>query len=407
MNSYEDEYPMAQRTAVKMRTLIYGQTGAGKTLTALAMATQIASVPENIFFLELDNKRALHLAESEPGKGDGFRFRYKPLDKFDVPRIVNELGKVKSLGAEVVIIDSGSRIWQDEGGLLDVRDNHKKEGQASSWGHVNKQERLLYNALDRCGVHYIICCQEAPEYNDDDKIIGVKPRFRDSIEYTVDYIFRCQISDNAGYPQQRYITVEKSISTDLQVDFNSKKVYTEPVIKIGSHITDIATESNLTDLILTQIGSGVDNTEKYRAQFDEYVSQLEEMTVDQLLEEHSRDAIGDKLWPVYMKRDARQKLIEIGKAKKEQGKNQPPAPKKLQSAPVTEAAPPQPVSDEDHTVDTWLSKLSEVTSLEELEEYKKSALELPSEYMEQLKEPVMQLHKQLSEQVSDEESVPV
>ncbi len=120
MRTFEDK--PAVREAIPVLLGISGAQGAGKTWSALRVATGIQRVVGgDIYGCDSENGRMLHYA-------DHFKFRHVPFSApFSPLDYVEVLQHCEKRGARTAIIDSGSHCHEGPGGVLEMHDKLTKE----------------------------------------------------------------------------------------------------------------------------------------------------------------------------------------------------------------------------------------------------------------------------------------
>jgi len=153
----------AQRQKVKASIMIEGLQGSGKSGLALALAEVLASSQEKIFAIDTENQ-SLDLF-------DKLRLHTGTvIDKFNKADLTVEDGYAPSnyealrrtaidAGAEVLIMDSISHMWNRKGGLLDSVSEAQRAGMDNyrSWGtEKNRMEKeLIFDLIRSHKVHTI------------------------------------------------------------------------------------------------------------------------------------------------------------------------------------------------------------------------------------------------------------
>lgn len=102
----------AKRENVGLLIGLAGASGAGKTKTALELATGLSPTGK-IAFLDTEARRGLHYASEYRFNHADFRPPFTP------QRFTSAIRAAEATGAEVVIIDSASHEYDGEGGILD------------------------------------------------------------------------------------------------------------------------------------------------------------------------------------------------------------------------------------------------------------------------------------------------
>lgn len=188
------------REKSKLRLALAGPSGAGKTLSALLLAYGITDDWSKIALIDTEHGRAKFYANrSDLGTG-AFLYQemtapYSP-DKYIA--MVRE--GAEAVGSDgVVIVDSFSHAWDNEGGVLDIKekiegDNSKKS--FSAWAKAGKIQNNLVNSILSVNCHTIITLRTkmayAMEQNDNGKTVPVKiglaPVQRENTEYEFDIV---------------------------------------------------------------------------------------------------------------------------------------------------------------------------------------------------------------------------
>ncbi len=175
----------AERRKAKLRLGIAGVSGSGKTMGALKLAHGIG--------------KKICLIDTERGSGDLYASMYD----YDIITLappyapknyIDAIEAAENAGYEVIIIDSLSHAWSDEGGLLDQVDKIAAGSNANSytaWRNVTPQHRALVGAMLNSPAHIIATMRSKQEYaletNDKGKQvprkIGMAPIQREGMEY--------------------------------------------------------------------------------------------------------------------------------------------------------------------------------------------------------------------------------
>lgn len=177
----------AVRTGQKARVALIGPSGAGKTWTALTVATELAQGGKVL------------LIDTEEGSGalyaDKFKYdhlRWNP--PYDPRELTSTLEQAKDYA--VVIVDSLSHFWDDEGGLLDIVDSvaarSSSKNSFAAWKEGTPIQKDMVRAFLRIDAHAIVTMRAKTEYvlEQDErtgrtapKRIGLAPVQRAGMEY--------------------------------------------------------------------------------------------------------------------------------------------------------------------------------------------------------------------------------
>ena len=212
------QFQKAVRQQIKGRFALDGPTGAGKTYTSLILASALTGaesplkVPEGkIAFLDTERGSAKLYA-------DLFNFDVVELDYFDPLNYVEVINAAEDAGYEVLIIDSLSHAWDDEGGALDQVDQaaaQLKGNSYAAWRKVTPKHRKLVHRIMRADMHVIATMRSKMEYDMQKdgqgrttiKKVGLAPVQRAGIEYEFTFVIDMDTDHNA--------IVSKSRAADL------------------------------------------------------------------------------------------------------------------------------------------------------------------------------------------------
>ena len=185
-------FQKAVRTQVKVRVGLIGPSGAGKTYSALRMATGMAKAigeqtgtPGKILFLDTEARRGLIYA-------DEFDYFYEELQAPYSPDLfLAKLKDAEAEGMDIVILDSTSHEWQY---LLAKVSELKKSGrfknEFSVWDQVTPLHDKFIDGILRSKCHIIANMRGKDQYVMEEKDgkqkpkkLGVGPQMRDGFEY--------------------------------------------------------------------------------------------------------------------------------------------------------------------------------------------------------------------------------
>lgn len=136
----------AHRKSVALRMAITGITGAGKTYTALKMATRIAD-GGRIALISTDGTAHLY--------ADNFNFDCCRLPTNHPTAYTEAIRYAVEHKYEVLIIDSFSDEWAGPGGILEVVDQAKLVGK-DGWAELRKPQAILADLMATAPIHLIV-----------------------------------------------------------------------------------------------------------------------------------------------------------------------------------------------------------------------------------------------------------
>lgn len=163
----------AVRGGSKAIIALAGETGDGKTFTALKIARGMVDKPSEIGFLDTESKRGslyAHILDAPFMIGD----LHPP---FSPSRYSIAIKEFQDAGIKVLVIDSGSHEWEGEGGCDDIA--NAKVGKMDNWIGAKREHKKFMNTLLHCDMHLIIClrAREKTDFKNPAKPVslGIKP----------------------------------------------------------------------------------------------------------------------------------------------------------------------------------------------------------------------------------------
>lgn len=199
------EIRKAERVKSKLRLAIAGPSGSGKTMGSLKMAKGLGG--------------KILLIDTERGSGD----LYSDLFEYDIISIeqpfkpdvlIEAIHTAEAAGYDVIIIDSLSHFWSDEGGLLDQADKMQAAGRNrfTLWADITPQHRRLVSAMLNSTKHIVATMRSKQEYamEKDEKTgkssvvkMGLAPVQREGMEYEFTVFFDVDQNHNAKASKDR------------------------------------------------------------------------------------------------------------------------------------------------------------------------------------------------------------
>lgn len=188
------------REKSKLRLALAGVSGSGKTLSALYIAYGITGDWGKIAMIDTEHGRAKFYANrSDLHTGT---FLYQEMTPPYSPEKYNQMvaeGAAAVGPNGVVIVDSFSHAWNNEGGILDIKSEIEKRPNKNSytaWADAGKFQNKLVNTVLAVNCHTIVTMRVKMEYameqNERGKMqpvkIGLAPVQRDDTEYEFDVV---------------------------------------------------------------------------------------------------------------------------------------------------------------------------------------------------------------------------
>lgn len=204
----------AARQRVNLRLSIFGPSGAGKTMTALRIATGMTHI----------HPGKIGLIDSELGSSELYADRW-PFDVLHVPdhttdTYISAIQEFARAGYEYLIIDSFSHPWEWLKTWVDTLAQAKYRGNTwAAWNEGTPKQSALLNAILTYPGHVIATMRSKTEWSVDKNNsnkpvrVGLSPQQRPGSEYewtllfelSVDHILTC-IKDRSGKFQDVMIT---------------------------------------------------------------------------------------------------------------------------------------------------------------------------------------------------------
>ena len=127
-------FTKATKQQLKLRLLIEGASGSGKTFSALQLAKGLGGKVAVI-----DTERG-----SASLYSDKFDFDVCELDYYSPEKYIEAI-KYAQQDYDVIIIDSITHEWSGEGGILDI--HRQLGGQFNDWSKVTPKHNAFINAI--------------------------------------------------------------------------------------------------------------------------------------------------------------------------------------------------------------------------------------------------------------------
>lgn len=196
------EFSTVTRAKSKARIAVIGPSGAGKSLSSLYLGYGIAGDWGKVALIDTEHERGRFYADRTDLKTGSFL--YAPLTPPYSPARYIEYAQsaAEAVGEDgVIIVDSFSHAWDNEGGVLDIKSQiaqRQGKNDYTAWDEAGKYQNKLVNALLSVPCHTIVTMRTkmayAMELNDKGKNVPVKiglaPVQRDNTEYEFDICFQ-------------------------------------------------------------------------------------------------------------------------------------------------------------------------------------------------------------------------
>ena len=144
----------AERSGSRVVIGISGQSGSGKTYSALKLARGMVDSPSEIGFLDTENGRGRLYSSILDGKflhAD----MYAP---FSPARYRQAIEEFQATGVKVLVIDSGSHEWEGEGSCTEIAEKPLLNGKKmADWKRAKSEHKKFMNAMLQSNMHIIVC----------------------------------------------------------------------------------------------------------------------------------------------------------------------------------------------------------------------------------------------------------
>jgi len=222
----------AVKSMGRLRLALAGPSGSGKTLTAIKVASYIASrMGKRVLVIDTERASAAKYADLAD-------FDVIELSETHHPGAYVEALKlaVESGNYAVVVIDSLSHAWVGKDGALALVDLAAKRSQSqntyTAWRDVTPLHNALVDAILLCPIHVIATLRSKTEYvmevNERGKSVprkvGLAPIQRDGMEYEFDIFGDMDRDHNLMISKSRCFVLADKIINRPDEDF-AKTVY--------------------------------------------------------------------------------------------------------------------------------------------------------------------------------------
>jgi len=134
----------------------YGESGTGKTYSALLLARGFVGTTGKLIIIDTENGRGELYSDVIPGGYDAMPFG----DPFSPMRYREAIASAIKAGAAAIIVDSMSHEWENLGGVLDMaHDNEMKSGKPGlhNWKTPKMEHAKMMLSMLQSPVLIVVC----------------------------------------------------------------------------------------------------------------------------------------------------------------------------------------------------------------------------------------------------------
>lgn len=166
-------FQKAVRKGSHVILVYYGESGCGKTLSAIKTARGLVGPTGKFAVMDTENERALIYAGEAGGWDHG-----NLTPPFTPERYTLAIQEFEAAGYECLVIDSGSHEWEGLGGILEMAEGGKSQSGAAlqgliKWARPKAAHKRYVQALLQTKMHLIICLRAKEKMvQNGDKIVS-------------------------------------------------------------------------------------------------------------------------------------------------------------------------------------------------------------------------------------------
>ncbi len=199
-------FKKAEKSKSKLRLLLTGISGSGKTYSALLISKGLDS--KKIALIDTENGSASLYA-------DRFQFdvcEIKP--PYTTLKYIEAIKFAEKEGYDTIIIDSVSHQWAGDGGLLNKKEQLDAQGKGNSytnWAKITPEHEKFKSTILSSPSHIICTARSKQDYvvemNDKGKQaprkVGMAPIQRDGLEYEYTLVLDMDVAHQASSSKDR------------------------------------------------------------------------------------------------------------------------------------------------------------------------------------------------------------
>lgn len=213
-------FTKATKRQAKLRMAIHGPSGAGKTMSALRIASAMGG--------------RIALIDTERGSASKYSDQFdfdvcEVFDDYNPQRLFEALKAAGEASYDCVIVDSLTHFWNGPGGFLEMVDDEVKRQKArghkpdsfAAWKSVDATYRRLIQAILATPFHFFGTLRAKTEYEKTEgsngktqiKKMGMAPEMRAGFEYEFDVEGMLDIEHNLAIGKTRCAAIDGRVFT--------------------------------------------------------------------------------------------------------------------------------------------------------------------------------------------------
>lgn len=289
------QFTQAQRRRAKLKLAVTGPPGAGKTMSALRLATGLVGPGGKIAVIDTENRSASLYSD---------RFKFDVLDlepPYESERFVEAVNAAVGAGYDCLIIDSASHFWK---GVLEFKSALDSRGGNSftNWNQAGRKYDAGLSAILQSDIHLIACLRSKVEYVLEQDMkgkqvprkVGLAPVFRDEGEYEFTTVFdvahdhTAQVSkDRTGMFTDRIFQVTEEIGKQIGAWLDGAAVPPQSVDAPARGIVGAGNPRNGESPAqgIPEVGNPSDDESPDREKFAELVAPIREHAITWMVKE--------------------------------------------------------------------------------------------------------------------------
>lgn len=201
----------AERKQHKPKLALTGPSGAGKTYSALLIASGMGN---RIAVIDTENGSASLYANMDKGPLKGLAFDVLELEPpYTIDKYVRAIEAAQAEKYDVLVVDSISHAWAGEGGLLSKKEALDQRGGNSytNWAGITKEHEQFKARILNADIILICTMRSKQDYvlevnekgKSAPKKVGMAPIQRDGMEYEFTTVFDLAMDHNAVASKDR------------------------------------------------------------------------------------------------------------------------------------------------------------------------------------------------------------